>query len=144
MLEARKGFFQPFNSISSKSTTSIDQFVGEEAKFVHHTSGQLQTSSPTQPLPRSFHNQIIPSTPRDFQPRISTVSSSVPHPSPNTSTTRPSVLASPFRPSPVPPSNTLQPISRISNPSRAKIFPLPPLYSQVFQRRDHWPVKSTR
>ncbi|MBW0491318.1 hypothetical protein O181_031033 [Austropuccinia psidii MF-1] len=44
------------------------------------------SSSPTQPPAKKFHSNLIPSTPRNFQPFPSSVPSSVHHPSPKSFT----------------------------------------------------------
>ncbi|MBW0528799.1 hypothetical protein O181_068514 [Austropuccinia psidii MF-1] len=74
---------------------------GEEVEVVHPSIGHQSITSPSQPSSKRFQSEIIPSTPRNFQPVLSTISSSVSPPSPNPSTARP-VLASPLRPSPIP------------------------------------------
>ncbi|MBW0508026.1 hypothetical protein O181_047741 [Austropuccinia psidii MF-1] len=68
-----------------------------------------------------FHSHLIPSTPRNFKPVLSSVPSSAPPPSPNSPTSR-LILASPMKTSPVPPprkspvltSHRLQPVARSS------------------------------
>ncbi|MBW0482869.1 hypothetical protein O181_022584 [Austropuccinia psidii MF-1] len=55
----------------------------------------------TQPPVKKFHSHLIPSTPKNFQPVLSSLPSSIPPPSPKSSTFSPS-LASPMKPSPIP------------------------------------------
>ncbi|MBW0501808.1 hypothetical protein O181_041523 [Austropuccinia psidii MF-1] len=84
---------------------------GEEAEGSGQNIGQLQNSSPSHPPPKTFQSQIIPSTPRNFQPRLATVPYSSIQPSPNPPTAGPPGLASSMRtstvpksrPSPIPP-----------------------------------------
>ncbi|MBW0465094.1 hypothetical protein O181_004809 [Austropuccinia psidii MF-1] len=118
----------------------IVAYVGT-ASFRFHT---------TKSTSKKFHSQILPSTPQNFQPVLSTVPSSVPPPSHNLSTSRP-YPASPIRPSPIQhprpspilTSQQLQPVSRTSR-RREDWSPLPFPASQVFQRREHWPIRVTR
>ncbi|MBW0561264.1 hypothetical protein O181_100979 [Austropuccinia psidii MF-1] len=56
------------------------------------------SSSPTQPPARKLHSHLIPHTPRNLQPILSLLQSSIPPPSPETSVSRP-VLDSPMKPS---------------------------------------------
>ncbi|MBW0581671.1 hypothetical protein O181_121386 [Austropuccinia psidii MF-1] len=69
-------------------------------KVVNKVAGHPSGTSATQLPAKKFHSQVAPSTPRNFQPILSTVPYSIPPPSPNTSTSRP-VLASPRTPSPI-------------------------------------------
>ncbi|MBW0464763.1 hypothetical protein O181_004478 [Austropuccinia psidii MF-1] len=56
---------------------------------------------------KRFQIQVIPSTPRNLQLVLCTISSSIPPPSPNASTSRPAMVL-PLRPSPIPqPRNSL-------------------------------------
>ncbi|MBW0473261.1 hypothetical protein O181_012976 [Austropuccinia psidii MF-1] len=97
-----------------------------------------------------FKSQVIPSTPINFQPVLSTTPSSIPPPSPNPSTARPS-LVSEVRPSPIPqPRNSsmitsqqLQPVA-IASRRREDQSPLPSPATQLFQKREHWPIGVTR
>ncbi|MBW0475000.1 hypothetical protein O181_014715 [Austropuccinia psidii MF-1] len=92
---------------------------GEEVTVVGHKIGQLQSSSPSHPPPRTFQSQIIPSAPRNFQPILATVPSSFHQPPPNPSTARSLALASQMRPSPIPPPTIFQPMASTSNHSIA-------------------------
>ncbi|MBW0498894.1 hypothetical protein O181_038609 [Austropuccinia psidii MF-1] len=91
------------------------------------------------------------STPRNLEPALSTIPSSFPPPSSGHLTCRPP-LASPMRkssmrpfpiaqsrPSTVHPPQQLQPVARTSRTREARL-PLPFPSSQVFQRRQHWPI----
>ncbi|MBW0525554.1 hypothetical protein O181_065269 [Austropuccinia psidii MF-1] len=99
---------------------------------------------------KRFQSQIIPSTPRNFQPILSKTPSAVCPPSPNLSTAK-HFLASTQRPSPIPhPRNSpiinsqqLQPVAG-SRRRRAKtslfLFPA----TQVFHKREFWPLLVTQ
>ncbi|MBW0468993.1 hypothetical protein O181_008708 [Austropuccinia psidii MF-1] len=80
----------------SDSPTDLD---GEEAGGVNQSIVKLSCASPTQPPTKGFYSQVIPSTPRSSQPVLLTIPYSIPPPSPNTSTARPSIVL-PIRPSP--------------------------------------------
>ncbi|MBW0562096.1 hypothetical protein O181_101811 [Austropuccinia psidii MF-1] len=81
-------------------TTNPDGKVIEEVEVVDQNIGQLQNSSPSHATSRDFQIQVISITPRNLQPRLASVPSSVPQYSPNLSADRQLSLASPFRPSP--------------------------------------------
>ncbi|MBW0490598.1 hypothetical protein O181_030313 [Austropuccinia psidii MF-1] len=118
--------------------------------MVNESIGELPNSFPTKPPAKRLYSQVIPSTPRDFQPVLCTIPSSIPSPSPNPSTARPD-LDSPIRPSPIPhprpspilTSQQLQPVAS-SNIRREVRFPVHFPAAQVFQRREFWPVRVTR
>ncbi|MBW0549437.1 hypothetical protein O181_089152 [Austropuccinia psidii MF-1] len=123
---------------------------GSIAKVVPHSIGHQSSTSPSQPASRIFQSHIIPSTPRDFHPVISKILSSIPPPSPNPSTARPS-LVSPVRPSPIPqprnsPIITYQKVQPVASSSRRREdqFPLPFHTSQAFQKGERWPIRVTR
>ncbi|MBW0490864.1 hypothetical protein O181_030579 [Austropuccinia psidii MF-1] len=92
----------------------------------------------------------IPSTPRNFQPTLSAIPTSLPHSLPSSSHTRPAINPE-VRPSPIQKSRALpivtsqqlQPESRSSR-RREELSPLLFPASQVFQKRDHWPIRVTR
>ncbi|MBW0512616.1 hypothetical protein O181_052331 [Austropuccinia psidii MF-1] len=114
---------------------------GEEVEVVHPSIGHQSSASPSQPSYKIFQRHIIPSTPRNFQPILSTIPSSIPPPSPNPSTARPS-LASPLKPSPIPhprkspmvTSHQLQPVASSSR-RREERSPFPFHATKVLQRR---------
>ncbi|MBW0553646.1 hypothetical protein O181_093361 [Austropuccinia psidii MF-1] len=74
---------------------------GEEFEVINASVGHYSSSTPNKPPSKKFQSNIIPSTTRNFQPVLSSLPSSIPPPSPKTSTSRP-VLASPMKPSPIP------------------------------------------
>ncbi|MBW0467778.1 hypothetical protein O181_007493 [Austropuccinia psidii MF-1] len=123
---------------------------GEDFEVVKHKIGQIWNSSPSHPPSKAFESQIIPSTARNFKPRLSSVPSSVDKSSPHPSTARPPALAFPIRPSPVPqprtstmPPSELKPVASTSNRRRVERSHLPYQEIEVFQREDHWPAKAT-
>ncbi|MBW0483053.1 hypothetical protein O181_022768 [Austropuccinia psidii MF-1] len=104
----------------------------------------------TEAVVEKFQSQVIPSTPRNFQPILSTIPSSIPPPSPSPSTVRPA-LVSKVRPSPIPqprnfPMVTFQQLQPVASSSRRREdqSPLPFPASQVFQKRENWPICVTR
>ncbi|MBW0469694.1 hypothetical protein O181_009409 [Austropuccinia psidii MF-1] len=74
---------------------------------------------------------LIPSTPRNFQPTLSSIPTSLPHSSPSSSHTRPSINPE-VRPSPIVTSQQLQPEASSSR-RREELSPLPFPAAQVFQ-----------
>ncbi|MBW0533401.1 hypothetical protein O181_073116 [Austropuccinia psidii MF-1] len=86
--------------IISESTTNpnaegSDELEGEEFELVPNSIGHKSSASPSQPRSRRFKSQVIPSTPRNFQPVLSTIPSSFAPPSLNPSTARPSPIPQP-------------------------------------------------
>ncbi|MBW0501493.1 hypothetical protein O181_041208 [Austropuccinia psidii MF-1] len=73
-----------------------DKLDGDEVEVSNPLVGHYSSSSP-----KEFHSHLIPITPRNFQPVLSSVPSSVPPPSPKSSNDRP-IVASPMKPSPIP------------------------------------------
>ncbi|MBW0543203.1 hypothetical protein O181_082918 [Austropuccinia psidii MF-1] len=118
-------------------------FIGK--KPCCHTG--KQASNPSE---KRFQSQIIPSTPRNFQPILATIPTSIPPASPHSSHTRPAlnpaVRPSPIqwpRNSPIVTSQQLQPVASTSR-RREELCPLPFPAAQVFQPRDQWPIQVTR
>ncbi|MBW0529736.1 hypothetical protein O181_069451 [Austropuccinia psidii MF-1] len=123
---------------------------GEEFEVIPHSSGNLSNSSPTQPPAKRFQSQVIPSTPRNFQPTLATIPTSIPLASPHSSHTRPSLnpAVRPYpvkksRNSPIVNSQQLQPDASTSR-RREELSPLLFPATKVFQRRDQWPIQVTR
>ncbi|MBW0532136.1 hypothetical protein O181_071851 [Austropuccinia psidii MF-1] len=73
----------------------------EEVEVVHSSAGQKSSTSPSHPPAKRFQSKIISSTPRTFQPILSTIPTSLPPASPRSFITRPS-LAPAVRTSPIP------------------------------------------
>ncbi|MBW0477894.1 hypothetical protein O181_017609 [Austropuccinia psidii MF-1] len=76
-----------------------DELDGEEAVVVPHSVGHSSSNSSAQPLANRFQSQVIPSTPRTFQPVLASIPTTIPPSSPSTSHARPA-LNSAVRPSP--------------------------------------------
>ncbi|MBW0567582.1 hypothetical protein O181_107297 [Austropuccinia psidii MF-1] len=77
-----------------------DELDGEEVEVVPNSSGHPSNTSPSQPPAKRFQSQIIPSTPRSFQPTFATIHTSNPPASPHSSHTRPALNPA-VRPSPI-------------------------------------------
>ncbi|MBW0576082.1 hypothetical protein O181_115797 [Austropuccinia psidii MF-1] len=78
-----------------------DELDGEEVEVVPHLVGhQSSTTSSSQPFFNRLHSHIIPSTPRTFQPTLSTIPTSLPPASPIPSHARPAFNQA-VRPSPI-------------------------------------------
>ncbi|MBW0485915.1 hypothetical protein O181_025630 [Austropuccinia psidii MF-1] len=119
-----------------------DELDGEEVKVIPNSAGHPSNTSPSQPPDKRFQSQVIPRTPRTFQPTLATIPTSIPPASSNSSQTRPS-LNQEVRPSPVQQSRnspivTSQQLQPVASTSRRReelsSFPFPA--AQVFQRRD--------
>ncbi|MBW0575277.1 hypothetical protein O181_114992 [Austropuccinia psidii MF-1] len=123
-----------------------DELDGEEVEVVPHLVGHLSRNSSSQPLANRFQSQVIPSTPRTFQPVLSSIPTTIPPSSPSTSHSRPAlnpaVRPSPSqqpRNSPITTSCQLQPVASSSR-RRDGLSPLLFPAAQVCQRRDCWPI----
>ncbi|MBW0497805.1 hypothetical protein O181_037520 [Austropuccinia psidii MF-1] len=77
-----------------------DELDGEEVEVIPHSAGNPFNSSPLQPPAKRFQSQVIPSTPKKFQPTLATIPTSIPPASPHSSHTRPA-LNPEVRPSPI-------------------------------------------
>ncbi|MBW0554507.1 hypothetical protein O181_094222 [Austropuccinia psidii MF-1] len=77
-----------------------DELDGEEVEVIPHSAGHPSNSSSSQPPANRFQSQVIPSTPRNFQPTLATIPTSIPPASPHSSHTRPAFNPA-VRPSPV-------------------------------------------
>ncbi|MBW0552337.1 hypothetical protein O181_092052 [Austropuccinia psidii MF-1] len=114
-----------------------DELDGEEAEVVPNSAGHPVNSSPSQPPAKRFQSHIIHNTPRNIQPTLSTIPTSIPPDSPNPS------LNQELRPSPNPQSRNSpmvtsqqpQPVASTSR-RREELSPLPFPAAQVFQSRD--------
>ncbi|MBW0546183.1 hypothetical protein O181_085898 [Austropuccinia psidii MF-1] len=108
-----------------------DELDGEEVEVIPHSSGQPSNDSPSQPPAKRFQSKVIASTPRNFQPTLATISTSISPASPHLSNTRPdlnqAVRPSPIqqsRNSPIVNSQQLQPVASTSR-RRDKLSPFP-------------------
>ncbi|MBW0570267.1 hypothetical protein O181_109982 [Austropuccinia psidii MF-1] len=127
-----------------------DELDGEEVEVSPHLVGHPSSNSSAQPLANRFQSQVIPSTFRTFQPVLASIPTTIPPSSPSTSHARPAlnpaVRPSPSqqcRNSPITTSQQLQPVATSSR-RRDGLSPLPLPATQVFQRRDCWPIQITR
>ncbi|MBW0475802.1 hypothetical protein O181_015517 [Austropuccinia psidii MF-1] len=75
------------NSSPDPDAEGSDELDGEEVKVIPHSAGHPSNSSPA----KIFQSQVIPSTPRNFQPTIATIPTSIPPASPHSSHTRPAL-----------------------------------------------------
>ncbi|MBW0581368.1 hypothetical protein O181_121083, partial [Austropuccinia psidii MF-1] len=135
--------------ISRTNTEGAVKLDGEEVQVVPHSVGHPSSNSSTQPLANRFQIQVIPSTPRTFQPILASIPTTIPPPSPSTSHARPAVnpavRPSPVqksRNSPITTSHQLQPVASSSR-RRDGLSPLLFPAAQVFQRRECWPIRVT-
>ncbi|MBW0506056.1 hypothetical protein O181_045771 [Austropuccinia psidii MF-1] len=130
------------NSPPDPDAEGSDELYGAEVEVFPHSAGHQSNSSPSQPPSKRFQSQGIPSTPRNFQPTLATIPTSIPPPSPHSSHTRPAlnpaVRPSPIqqsRNSPIASSQQLQPVASTSR-RREELSPFPFPAAQVLQCRD--------
>ncbi|MBW0533883.1 hypothetical protein O181_073598 [Austropuccinia psidii MF-1] len=77
-----------------------DKLDGEEVEVVPNSAGQPSNTSPSQPPAKRLQSQVIPSTPRTFQPTLASIPTSIHPASPHSSHTRPALNLA-VRPSPI-------------------------------------------
>ncbi|MBW0554718.1 hypothetical protein O181_094433 [Austropuccinia psidii MF-1] len=77
-----------------------DELGGEEVEVIPHFAGHPSNSFPPWPPANIFQIKVIPSTPRNFQPTLATIPTSIPPASPHSSHTR-TALNTAVRPSPI-------------------------------------------
>ncbi|MBW0566886.1 hypothetical protein O181_106601 [Austropuccinia psidii MF-1] len=133
------------NSPPNLDAEGSDELYSQEVQVVPNSARSQFSTSPSQPAAKRFQSQVIPSTPRNFQPVLSTIPSSIFPPSPSpalVSTVRTSPIPQP-RNCPIVTSQQLQPVAS-SSTSREDgssfLFPA----TQVFQQRECWPTRVTR
>ncbi|MBW0518362.1 hypothetical protein O181_058077 [Austropuccinia psidii MF-1] len=138
------------NSPTDPDAEGSDDLDGEEVQVVAHSVGHPSRNSSTQPLANRFQSQVIPSTPRTFQPILVSIPTTIHPPSPSTSHARPAfnaeVISSPVqqsRNSPITTSHQHQPVASSSR-RKDGLSPLPFPAAQAFQRRECWPIRVTR
>ncbi|MBW0584923.1 hypothetical protein O181_124638 [Austropuccinia psidii MF-1] len=90
-----------------------DELDGEEVLVVPHSVGHPSSTSSSQPLANRFQSQVIPSTPRTFQPVLAYIPTTLPPDSPSPSHVRPA-LSQAVRSSPIITSKQLQPMASSS------------------------------
>ncbi|MBW0460994.1 hypothetical protein O181_000709 [Austropuccinia psidii MF-1] len=81
------------NSPTNPNAEGSDELDGEEVEVVTNSIDHRSSTSPSQPASKIFQSQVIPSTPRNLQPVLSTIPSSIPPSSPNASTSRPALVS---------------------------------------------------
>ncbi|MBW0577553.1 hypothetical protein O181_117268 [Austropuccinia psidii MF-1] len=114
------------NSPPDPDAEGSDDLDGEKFEVVPNSAGNPSNTSPSQPPAKRFQIQVIPSTPRTFQPTLATLPTSIPPASPNSSHTRPAfdpaVRPSPIqkpRNSPIVTSQQLQPVASTSRKKKS-------------------------
>ncbi|MBW0483388.1 hypothetical protein O181_023103 [Austropuccinia psidii MF-1] len=122
-----------------------DELDGEEVEVVHNSIGHQSSTSPSHPPAKIFQGHIIPRPPKTLQQTLATLPSS-----PSSSTSRPALIPA-VRLTPIPQSRnfpivTSQELQPVASSSRRREelshFPFPA--TQVFQKREHWPIQVTR
>ncbi|MBW0492953.1 hypothetical protein O181_032668 [Austropuccinia psidii MF-1] len=88
------------DSPTDPDSEGSDELDGEEVEVVPHSVGHQSSTSSYQPLANRFHSQVIPSTPRTFQPVLASIPTTLPPASPSTSHARPAFKKA-ARPSPI-------------------------------------------
>ncbi|MBW0567155.1 hypothetical protein O181_106870 [Austropuccinia psidii MF-1] len=68
-----------------------DELDGEEVEVVPHLVAHPSSNSSAQPLANRIQSQVIPSTPRTFQPVLASIPTTIPPSSPITSHARPAL-----------------------------------------------------
>ncbi|MBW0551930.1 hypothetical protein O181_091645 [Austropuccinia psidii MF-1] len=86
-------------SVYSHYAEGSDELDDEEVIVVPHSVGHQSSTSSSQPLANSFQSQFISSTPRNFQPALASIPTSLPPASPSPYHARPA-LNQAVRPSP--------------------------------------------
>ncbi|MBW0574009.1 hypothetical protein O181_113724 [Austropuccinia psidii MF-1] len=134
------------HSPSDPIVEGSDELDGEEVEVIPHLAGHPSNSSPSKPAAKRFQNQGIASTPRNFQPTLATIPTSIPPASKNSCHTRPALNTAVKPPpihqsinSPIVNSQQLQPAASTSR-RRDKLSLLPFPATQVLQHRDQWPI----
>ncbi|MBW0505754.1 hypothetical protein O181_045469 [Austropuccinia psidii MF-1] len=77
-----------------------DELDGEEVEVVPNSAGHPSNNSSSQPPAKRFQSQVIPSTPKTFQPTLASIPTSIPPASPHSSHTMPTSNPE-VRPSPI-------------------------------------------
>ncbi|MBW0503664.1 hypothetical protein O181_043379 [Austropuccinia psidii MF-1] len=127
-----------------------DKLDVEDVEVVNNPVGHQSSTSPSQPPEKRFQSCLIPSDPRNFQPALATIPTSLPPASPSSSHSSPAMIPE-VKPSPTQQSRTspiltsqqLQPEASSSR-RREELLPLPFPATQVFQKRDCWPIQVTK
>ncbi|MBW0520522.1 hypothetical protein O181_060237 [Austropuccinia psidii MF-1] len=124
-------FGKDFPVSEAPTLDGSDELDGEEVEVVPNSASHPPNTSPSQPPAKRFQSHLIPRTPRNFQPTLATIPTSITEASPISSHTRPALNAE-VRPSPIQhPRNSpivtfqqLQPVASTSR-RREELSPLP-------------------
>ncbi|MBW0530613.1 hypothetical protein O181_070328 [Austropuccinia psidii MF-1] len=130
---------QIYDSAIDPDAEGSDELDGEEAEVVLSSAGNQSSISPSQPAAKRFQSQIVPISPMNLQPALSTIPSSIPS---FLSAIRQSPILQP-RSFPLVTSQKFQPVASSSR-RREDQFPLLFPAAQVFQKRECWPIQVTR
>ncbi|MBW0473203.1 hypothetical protein O181_012918 [Austropuccinia psidii MF-1] len=138
------------DSPTNPDAEDSDELDGGEVVVVPHSVDHQSRTSSSQPLANRFQSQVIPSTPRTFQPFLAFIPTSLPPASPSPSHSK-LALNQAVRPSPNQkprnsPITTSQQLQTMAHSSRRRDGLSPLLFSasKVFQRRDCWPIQISR
>ncbi|MBW0532268.1 hypothetical protein O181_071983 [Austropuccinia psidii MF-1] len=77
--------------ITKINTEGSDELDGEGVEVVNNHVGHQSSTSPSQPPSKRFQSRLIPSTPRNLQPNIATIPTSLPPASRSSSHSRPAM-----------------------------------------------------
>ncbi|MBW0516721.1 hypothetical protein O181_056436 [Austropuccinia psidii MF-1] len=108
------------DSTPNPDAEGSDELDFEEVEVVPPSAGHPVNSSPSHPPAKRLQSHIIHNTPKNFQPTLSTIPTSIPPASPNPSHSR-SASNQAVRPSPIPQPET-HPWSPLNNPN---LWPVP-------------------
>ncbi|MBW0547312.1 hypothetical protein O181_087027 [Austropuccinia psidii MF-1] len=126
------------NSPPNQDAEGSDESDGEEVEVLPNSAGHPSNNSPSKLPAKRLQIQVIPSTPRTFQPTLATIPPASPHSSHTRPAFNPAVRPSPIqksRNSPIVTSQQLKPVASIGR-RREELSPLPFPATQVFQHRD--------
>ncbi|MBW0512029.1 hypothetical protein O181_051744 [Austropuccinia psidii MF-1] len=100
-----RGLFEPLLSFAFPTFCGSDELDFKEVEVVNNSVGHQSSASPSQPPAKRFQSCLVPSTPRNVQPNLATIPTSLPPAPPTFSHTRPAMIPE-VRPSPVQKSRT--------------------------------------
>ncbi|MBW0557493.1 hypothetical protein O181_097208 [Austropuccinia psidii MF-1] len=83
---------QTSDSAPDPDAEGSDELDGEEVEVVDNPVGHQSSASPSQPPSKRFQRHLIPNTPRNSQPTLATIPTSLPPASPISSHTRPAMI----------------------------------------------------
>ncbi|MBW0504860.1 hypothetical protein O181_044575 [Austropuccinia psidii MF-1] len=88
------------NSLPDPDAEGSDELDGEEVEVVNNPVGHQSSTSPSQPPAKRFKSHLIPSNPRNFQPALATIPTSLSPASQSSYHTRLAIIPE-VRPSPI-------------------------------------------